>query len=378
MTSPSVQLAAELIRIESVTPNDNGCQQLLAQCLTPLGFQCEYMNFEDVSNLWARHGTEGPLLVFAGHTDVVPTGPLEKWTHPPFSGFIEDGMLHGRGAADMKGGVACFAIACGNFIRKHPNYGGSIALLITSDEEGMANWGTRAVVDELAARNTGIDYCVVGEPTSEKNCGDTIKIGRRGSLNLALTVKGQQGHIAYPHLAKNPIHALAPVLHELVQAKWDSGNRDFPPTSLQISNVTSGTGAANVIPGDAEVLFNFRYSPETNEREIKQRIDEILGRHDLEYTLEYPSSAVPYYTRERDFIEKTSQAISDITGKAPDIATSGGTSDGRFMARICNHVVELGPVNATIHQIGECVSTQDLDTLTGIYARLLERVFVEG
>ena len=378
MTSPSVQLASELIRIESVTPNDNGCQRLLEQRLAPLGFEFEYMNFEDVSNLWARHGTEGPLLVFAGHTDVVPTGPLEKWTRPPFSGLIEDGMLHGRGAADMKGGIACFVIACVNFIRKNPSYGGSIAFLITSDEEGIARWGTRAVVDELIARNAQIDFCVVGEPTSENYCGDTIKVGRRGSLNLILTVKGRQGHIAYPHLAKNPIHDLAPVLHDLVQAKWDSGNQDFPPTSLQISNLTSGTGAANVIPGEARVLFNFRYSPETNEREIKQRIDEILDRHDLEYTLEYPSSAEPYYTRDRDFIEKASQAVSDITGKNPDIATSGGTSDGRFMAKVCNHVVELGPINATINQIDECVSTQDLDALTEIYTRLLERVFVNG
>ncbi len=375
MTSPSVQLASELIRIESVTPNDNGCQQRLEERLTPLGFNCESMPFQDVSNLWARHGTGSPLLVFAGHTDVVPTGPLEKWTYPPFAGLVEDSMLHGRGAADMKGGIACFTIACENFLHKYPDYQGSIALLITSDEEGMAKWGTRAVVDELISRNIGVDYCIVGEPTSEKSCGDTIKIGRRGSLNLALTVKGQQGHIAYPHLAKNPIHDLIPVLHDLVQAKWDSGNENFPPTSLQISNVMSGTGAANVIPGDARVLFNFRYSPETNEQEIKQRIDEIMDRHDLDYTLEYPSSAEPYYTQDRDFIKKISAAVSEITGKSPAITTSGGTSDGRFMAKMCSHVVELGPVNATIHQIDERVSTRDLDMLTGIYTTLLERVF---
>ncbi len=375
MTSPSVHLTSELIRIESVTPNDNGCQPLLEQRLAPLGFRCESMVFEDVTNLWARHGTKGPLLVFAGHTDVVPTGPLEKWTHPPFSAHIEDGMLYGRGAADMKGGIASFVIACENFIRKHPNYEGSIALLITSDEEGVAKWGTRAVVDELMIRKEGIDYCVVGEPTSEKSCGDTIKIGRRGSLNLALTVKGQQGHIAYPHLANNPIHALAPVLLDLVEAKWDRGNHNFPPTSLQVSNVMSGTGATNVIPGDASVLFNFRYSPETNEQEIKQRVNEILGRHELEYDLKYTSSAKPYYTQDRALIEIASQAISDIIDTPPDIATSGGTSDGRFMAQICDHVVELGPINETIHQIDECVSIQDLDTLTAIYTKLLERVF---
>ncbi|MCY4051026.1 MAG: succinyl-diaminopimelate desuccinylase [Gammaproteobacteria bacterium] len=375
MNSPSVQLASDLIRIESVTPNDNGCQPLLEQRLKPLGFQCEYMVFEDVSNLWARHGTEEPLFVFAGHTDVVPTGPLDKWTHPPFSGHIQDGMLHGRGAADMKGGIACFVVACENFMRNYPEYKGSIALLITSDEEGLAKWGTRAVVDELTARNESINYCLVGEPTSEKSCGDTIKIGRRGSLNLSLTVKGQQGHIAYPQLANNPIHALAPILFDLVKAKWDLGNQNFPPTSLQISNVMSGTGAANVIPGDARVLFNFRYSPETNEQEIKQRIDEILSRHECECTLEYISSAKPYFTQEDTLIEITSKAISDIIGTPPDIETGGGTSDGRFLAQMCNHVVELGPLNATIHQIDECVSTKDLDTLTKIYTKMLERVF---
>ena len=375
MPSPTIEFATDLVRIQSVTPDDNGCQALLDRRLATLGFKCEHMPFADVSNLWAVHGTKRPLLVFAGHTDVVPTGPLEKWTHPPFAGVVEGGMLHGRGTADMKGSIACFVIACERFIRKHPDYAGSIALLITSDEEGTAQWGTRAVVEKLSAREIMMDYAVVGEPTSDKICGDTVKAGRRGSLNLALTAKGRQGHVAYPHLADNPIHALAPVLHDLVQAQWDSGNQHFPPTSLQISNVQSGTGAANVIPGEAAVLFNIRYSPETSEQELKQKINSILARHSFDFELQYPSSAEPYYTRDSGLVEKASAAVSAITGQSPSVSTSGGTSDGRFMAKICNSVIELGPLNATIHQINECVSTRDLDTLTAIYEKLLENVF---
>lgn len=375
MLSPSVELASSLIRIQSVTPDDNGCQKLLDQHLSDLGFKCEHLPYSDVSNLWAVHGAKSPLLVFVGHTDVVPTGPLELWKHPPFGGVVEHGMLHGRGAADMKGGIACFAVACKNFLSRHPDYEGSIAFLITSDEEGKATWGTRAVVEELRSRNIEIDHCLVGEPTSEKACGDTIKIGRRGSLNLSLTIKGQQGHVAYPHLAHNPIHALAPALNDLVQAEWDSGNEHFPPTCLQISNVMSGAGAANVIPGEAKVLFNFRYSPETDEHEIKQSVHSILGQHDFDYTLDYPSSAVPYFTRDRQFIAQVSDAVSEITGQTPSISTGGGTSDARFIAKVCNSVVELGPINETIHQLNECVSIRDLDILTDIYEKTLERVF---
>lgn len=376
MPSPSIELARKLVRIPSVTPDDNGCQDLLAEYLSGFDFACEHLPFEDVSNLWAVHGSEGPLLVFIGHTDVVPTGPLDQWTHPPFSGDIERGMLHGRGAADMKSSVACFAVACGNFIRRHPRYRGSIALLMTSDEEGKAAWGTRAVLDELVSRKIDIDYCLVGEPTSVRDCGDTIKIGRRGALDGILTVKGRQGHIAYPHLASNPIHSLAPVLNDLVEAEWDSGNEDFPPTSFQVSNIFGGTGASNVIPGDVQVRFNFRYSPETDAREIKARVESIVDGHNVDFDLAWTEPGLPYHTRNTEFVDKVAKAVSAVTGTSPDISTSGGTSDGRFIATVCDSVVELGPLNATIHQIDECVSTRDIDILTSMYEKVLEQVFL--
>lgn len=366
--SASVDLARDLIRIESFTPNDNGCQALVAKRLEKIGFACETMQFQDVTNLWAVRGKEKPLLVFAGHTDVVPTGPLEQWKFLPFSGTIADGMLYGRGAADMKGGVACFVVACERFVANHPEHMGSIGLLLTSDEEGPAKWGTREVMSELARLGTVIDMCIVGEPTSHALCGDTIKVGRRGT----------QGHVAYPHLADNPLHNALGPLKALVDMEWDQGNERFPPTTFCISNIKGGTGATNVIPGHKTVHFNFRYSPETNDKEIIEKVHSVLDKYDLDYAIEWSEPAYPFETKPSDFVDAVRESIREITGLDAQLSTSGGTSDGRFIAATGTKVVELGPINASIHQIDERVSTVDLDILTDIYENLLERVLCSG
>lgn len=379
MHSPTVTLARELIRIESVTPDDNGCQQVLSSRLESAGFSCEQMIFEDVTNLWAKRGGGSPLLVFAGHTDVVPTGPEEEWTHAPFSATIDQGMLHGRGSADMKSSIACFVVACERFVSKHPQHGGSVALLITSDEEGAARWGTQAVMEELGKRGTRIDLCLVGEPSSASSCADTIKVGRRGSLNGCLTVHGKQGHIAYPHLAENPLHSVLAPLEELVNTQWDQGNERFPPTSFQISNIQGGTGANNVIPGHVEIRFNFRYSPETDDEQLRNTVHRILDRHgSLRYGIKWEEPSYPFYTRDGKLAEIVKQSVRQATGRCPEATTTGGTSDGRFIAPSGAEVVELGPVNATIHQIDEQVRIRDLETLTDIYEDILERTLLDG
>lgn len=372
--SASVDLTRDLVRIESITPNDNGCQAMLASRLERIGFFCETLQFEDVTNLWALHGKQKPLLVFAGHTDVVPTGPQEQWKFPPFSGTVSDGMLYGRGVADMKGGVACFVVACERFVARQPEHSGSIGLLLTSDEEGLAKWGTREVISELNHRGEVIDMCIVGEPTSHVLCGDTIKVGRRGSLSGVLTVYGTQGHVAYPHLADNPLHNALGPLKALVDMEWDRGNESFDATTFQISNISGGTGATNVIPGHKTVHFNFRYSPETNDKEIMEKVKSILDEHELVYAIEWSEPAYPFETKRGDFVDAVRESIHDITGLHAKLSTSGGTSDGRFIAAAGAKVVELGLVNASIHQIDEKVSTADLDILTDIYENLLERV----
>ena len=375
--SSTVKLAQELIRIESVTPNDNGCQDMLSKRLEKVGFVVESMKFEDVSNTWAVRGGESkPLLVFAGHTDVVPTGPLEKWKFPPYSGAIDsDGYLHGRGSCDMKGSIASFVVACERFVQKYPNHDGSIGLLLTSDEEGVARWGTREVISKLEERNVSIDMCIVGEPTSHQKCGDTIKVGRRGSLSGELTIYGTQGHVAYPHLADNPLHSALGPLKALVETEWDQGNENFPPTTFQISNIFGGTGATNVIPGHKTVHFNFRYSPETNDEELMAKVESTLDEHKINYKIDWSERAYPYETkRDSKLVEAVRDSIRDVTGLETDLSTSGGTSDGRFVAPTGAQVVELGPINASIHKIDERVFAADLDVLTDIYEDILVRV----
>ncbi|MCY3768408.1 MAG: succinyl-diaminopimelate desuccinylase [Gammaproteobacteria bacterium] len=374
--SNTIELARELVRRNSITPDDAGCQEILSERLAESGFSCEPVNSHDVSNLWATRGRIRPLFVFAGHTDVVPTGPLDQWSHPPFEGVIEAGMLHGRGAADMKGSIAAFVTACERLVRKHPDHDGTIGLLITSDEEGEADWGTTVVVDELQERGIHIDMCLVGEPTSVQTLGDTAKIGRRGSLNGKLTLWGKQGHIAYPHLADNPIHSGLDALQELVQTDWDQGNRDFQPTCFQFSNIHGGTGAANVIPGHIDLQFNFRYSPASTHTDLIGRMEEILKRHGMDFRITEGKPAYPYYTTGTELIEAVETAVREVTGITADFSTTGGTSDGRFIAPTGAQVVELGPVNATIHQIDERVSTEDLDRLSHCYERILEKLLV--
>ena len=378
--SSTVLLARELIRQPSVTPDDKECQQILTNRLEPIGFHCEQIDREDVTNLWAtRDGGGGeslqsPLLVFAGHTDVVPTGPLEQWTIPPFEGYIDGNILHGRGAADMKGSIASFVCACERFVNDYPQHTGSIGLLITSDEEGPALHGTRAVLDQLAQRNQSIDMCIVGEPTSTEKLGDVIKVGRRGSLGARLTIRGLQGHIAYPHLARNPIQLALPALDELAKAAWDQGNENFQPTSLQISNIHSGTGATNVIPGHIDVVFNIRFSPETTEQRLRQQVEQILHRHQLDFEIHWTLSGQPFETNQGQLVEAISDSIFAVTGRHPEKSTSGGTSDGRFIAPTGAQLVELGPINATIHQIDEHISTADLDALGDCYDGVLKRL----
>lgn len=374
--SETIELARALITKASVTPRDAGCQQLLATRLCAIGFECEHISFEDVSNLWATRGDTKPLMVFAGHTDVVPTGPLEQWRIPPFDARIEDGMLHGRGAADMKGGIASFVTACERFVKNHPQHHGAIGLLITSDEEGEARWGTQAVMQELDRRGVTIDLCIVGEPTSVSNLGDMVKIGRRGSLNGKLTIRGVQGHVAYPHLANNPIHIALPALSDLTARQWDQGNEFFPPTCFQISNIKAGTGAANVIPGLIEIDFNFRYSPQTSAVELKRFVTSIIGAHDLEFDIEWGAPSLPYQTSPGTLVEAVAASIFEATGRTAELSATGGTSDGRFIAPTGAQVVEFGPLNATIHQINEQVSAADLDLLSACYESILERILL--
>lgn len=371
----TLEHAINLIQRDSVTPEDKGCQQYMMNQLNRCGgFKHEVMQFEDVTNLWTRRGSEGPLFCFAGHTDVVPTGPHDQWQYPPFSAEVVNGMLYGRGAADMKGSLAAMLTATENFIGKHPDHKGSIAFLITSDEEGPAKNGTVKVIDTLESRNEKIDYCLVGEPSSAARLADTIKNGRRGSLNGQLTVKGKQGHVAYPHLASNPLHLFAPVMTKLCETVWDEGNDFFPPTTFQISNLNTGTGAENVIPGELHALFNFRFSTELTADTIKQKVHAILDEYHLNYELNWRLSGNPFLTAEGELVAAACKAIEEVAGYPTELSTSGGTSDGRFIAPTGAQVLELGPLNKTIHQIDECVSVDDLDHLALIYEKMLEHL----
>ena len=373
--SKTLDLAKDLISRQSNTPLDAGCQELMISRLEPLGFNIERMRFGDVDNFYARRGTAGPLLVFAGHTDVVPTGPMDKWHTPPFEPTIKDGMLYGRGAADMKTSCAAFITAIEDFVAANPNHQGSIGLLITSDEEGVAVDGTVKVVEALKARGEHFDYCIVGEPTSNKVVGDMIKNGRRGSLSGKLVVKGVQGHIAYPHLVKNPIHMVSPAIKDMVDTVWDNGNEYFPPTSWQISNMNGGTGATNVVPGEVEILFNFRFSTASTEQNLKERVYAILDKHELNYDLDWEYSP-PYITPRGNLVEAISEAIQECYGVSPELSTTGGTSDGRFIADICKQVIEFGPLNATIHKLNECVAVADIEPLKDTYRITLEKLLL--
>ncbi|HLP99048.1 MAG TPA: succinyl-diaminopimelate desuccinylase [Sideroxyarcus sp.] len=376
--SHTLELAKQLIARPSLTPKDEGCLDLVGSRLSPLQFDLEKMRHGEVDNLWARRGNGSPLICFAGHTDVVPTGPADKWVSPPFEPTVRDGMLYGRGAADMKGSIAAFVTAVERFVAKHPQHKGSIALLLTSDEEGIAVDGTVRVVEALQQRKQALDYCIVGEPTCVSKLGDTIKNGRRGSLSGTLTVKGVQGHIAYPHLVKNPIHLAAPAIAELAATEWDKGNEYFPPTSWQISNIKGGTGATNVVPGTVEILFNFRHSTASTVDSLKQRVHAILDKHGFEYDLQWEnSSGKPYLTPRGDLVDAVAAAIKQVTDIDTELSTSGGTSDGRFIADICPQVIELGPLNATIHKLNECVAVADLDDLSEIYYQTLTRLLAE-
>ncbi|MBK80150.1 MAG: succinyl-diaminopimelate desuccinylase [Gammaproteobacteria bacterium] len=376
--SAVLDLCVELVRRASVTPDDAGCQALLGARLEALGFDCRAMPFGSVDNLWAVRGRAGPLVVFAGHTDVVPTGPESAWSSPPFEPTLRDGFLYGRGTADMKGSLAAMIVATERFLADHPDPAGRIGFLITSDEEGPAVDGTRAVMGALTDAGESIDYCVVGEPSSGAALGDTVRIGRRGSLNGRLTVLGVQGHVAYPHLADNPIHRLAPALAELAATSWDDGNAHFPPTSFQASNIAAGTGAGNVVPGELVLDFNFRFSTEQTADGLQQRVEAILARHGLRYELTWTLSGEPFLTGPGRLIDATCEAIEAVAGLRPELSTSGGTSDGRFIAPAGAEVVELGPGNATIHKIDERVAVAELEPLAEIYRGILERLLVPG
>ncbi|MBA3996360.1 MAG: succinyl-diaminopimelate desuccinylase [Candidatus Accumulibacter sp.] len=374
LSDPTLALAEQLIARRSVTPEDGGCMAIIAERLERIGFACEHIDRNGVTNLWARRGTTAPLLCFAGHTDVVPTGPLDQWHSDPFVPTLRDGMLYGRGAADMKGSLAAFVTSVEDFVAARPQHAGSIAFLLTSDEEGDATDGTVAVTEALRARGEAMDYCIVGEPTAVNALGDTVKNGRRGSLSGKLTVKGVQGHIAYPHLAKNPIHLAAPAIAELAQTVWDAGNEFFPPTTWQISNIHGGTGATNVIPGHVDLLFNFRFATASTPEGLQARVHDILDRHGLQYELKWTLGAKPFLTGRGALVDSALAAIREETGIAAELSTTGGTSDGRFIAEICPQVVEIGPVNATIHKIDECVEAAALPRLSAIYRRILEKL----
>jgi len=369
--SATISLAKDLISRASVTPEDAGCQEVMIARLEAIGFQVERMRFGEVDNFWARRGTEHPVLAFAGHTDVVPTGPVERWDSAPFEPTIRDGYLYGRGAADMKGSLAAWVVALEEFVAKHPNHKGSLALLITSDEEGPFVDGTTRVIDTLEARNEKMDWCIVGEPSSTSLVGDTIKNGRRGSLTANIVGKGKQGHVAYPHLVDNPIHKIAPALAELATTHWDAGNDYFPPTSFQIANINGGTGASNVVPGHVDIQCNFRYSTEVTADELTARVEAILDAHNVDYDIDWTYNGLPFLTDSGALVEACQHAIKTHTGVETELSTAGGTSDGRFIAPTGAQVVELGPCNATIHQINECVKASDLDDLTNIYASIM-------
>ena len=372
--NPTLDLAQTLIARRSVTPDDDGCQALVAARLAPLGFTAEVTRVGDVTNTWLRRGTAAPVFVFAGHTDVVPTGPLDQWKSDPFTPTVGDGVLVGRGASDMKSSIAAFVVAAEEFIRAHPHHGGSIALLLTSDEEGPAVDGTTRVVEALRARGEALDYCVVGEPTSVTRLGDTIKNGRRGSLSATLTVKGVQGHVAYPHLARNPVHIVAPALSELATTEWDRGAEFFPPTTFQVSNIHAGTGAGNVIPGTCVVDFNLRFAPASTAASLQTRIESILDRHRVERSIDWTLGAEPFLTPRGTLSQALAASIRAVTGTETELSTTGGTSDGRFIATFCPQVIEFGPPNATIHQINESIAIADLEPLKDIYLGTLERL----
>lgn len=376
--TPTIQLASDLIRLRSVTPDDADCMPLMLERLEKIGFETNHLRRGDTDNFWAvRKGTgDGPLFSFAGHTDVVPTGPEDNWKHPPFEPVIEDGYLYGRGAADMKGSLAAMVVACEEFVAAHPDHSGRIAFLITSDEEGPADNGTVKVVEWLEEQGEKIDCCLVGEPSSTDRVGDIIKNGRRGSLGLELTVYGVQGHVAYPHLADNPVHKLAPALAELAAEEWDNGNDFFPATSFQVSNINGGTGATNVIPGEVKVVCNWRFSTETTAEELESRARKILDKHGLNYEANFKLSGQPFLTAEGPLVEAAQAAIKTVTGKATRLSTAGGTSDGRFIAPTGAQVVELGPVNATIHKVDECVKADDLDQLKDMYREILKNLLL--
>jgi succinyl-diaminopimelate desuccinylase len=375
--SPTARLAVELIGRQSVTPEDAGCQDLIAERLEHAGFRIEKFLLQDTCNLWACHGGGAPLLMLVGHTDVVPTGPLNLWKTPPFEPSIRDGVLYGRGAADMKGALAALVVAAEQFVQSCPQHAGTLSFLLTSDEEGTGENGTAPVMKLLAERGTKIDYCLVAEPSSVDTIGDTVKVGRRGSLTGRLIVKGVQGHVAYPHKAKNPIHIFGPVLDELCSMSFDQGNEFFPPTSFQVSNINAGTGADNVIPSQLDVLFNFRFSPEVTYEELKLRVDEVLARHgldhDADYDLTWRLSGEPFLTRSGKLVDAVKEAVKQELSVEPVLSTSGGTSDGRFVAKTGAQVVELGPVNATIHKVNEHVRLADLDALTRTYQAIFQQ-----
>ncbi len=370
--SDTLELSLQLLRQPSVTPVDHNCQDIMAERLKKIGFNIESMRFEDVDNLWARKGTEGPVFCFAGHTDVVPTGSLDAWHSDPFAPEIRNGKLYGRGSADMKTALAAMVVASERFVAKHPDHKGSIAFLITSDEEGPSINGTVKVIETLEARNEKMDWCLVGEPSSTHRLGDIVKNGRRGSLNAVLTVKGKQGHVAYPHLAINPIHTASKALAELCETVWDNGNEYFPATSFQVSNIQAGTGATNVVPGTMTVTFNFRYSTEVTAEQLKARVLEILDRHQLNYDIQWTLSGLPFLTPVGELVNAAKNAIRNVTGVETELSTSGGTSDGRFIAPTGAQVLELGVLNATIHQINEHVNIDDLEPLAEIYEQILE------
>jgi len=375
--SPTLELSKLLISKPSITPEDAGCQDILIKRLEAIGFTIEKMPFGDVNNFWARRGQEKPLFAFAGHTDVVPTGPEEEWHSKPFYPKIDNGYLYGRGAADMKGSLAAMVTACERFIEQHPKHKGSVAFLITSDEEGPATDGTVKVMEKLQQRNEHIDWCVVGEPSSSNSVGDVIKNGRRGSLGCELTAHGIQGHVAYPQKADNPIHRVVPALSVLSSEIWCEGNEFFPPTSFQISNIHSGTGATNVIPGKVQVVFNFRFSSELNEETIKQRTEDILNQHGLKYDIQWTLSGKPFLTSSGCLIDATVKAIKEVANIKTDLSTAGGTSDGRFIAPTGTELIELGPCNDTIHKVNECVKAEELDMLSDMYERILFELLVD-
>jgi len=378
MSDTTLELAKQIIACHSVTPEDGGCMEIIGDRLKPLGFSLEYINRNGITNLWARRGTQAPLFVFAGHTDVVPTGPLDKWTSPPFAPEIRDGMLYGRGTADMKSSLAASVTAVEAFLAAHPDFAGSLGFLLTSDEEGDATDGTVAVVEALKARGETLDYCIIGEPTSVDTLGDMIKNGRRGSLSGVLTVKGIQCHIAYPEKGRNPIHEAAPALAELAATQWDAGNEYYQPTTWQISNIHGGTGATNVVPGSVEVKFNFRFSTASTPEALQQRLCSILEKHKLDYEIKWTLGARPFLTGRGPLADAATAAIREVCGIETELSTTGGTSDGRFIADICKQMLEIGPVNATSHKIDECISVDALPKLSAIYGRILEQLLVDS